>query len=76
MAQVSLYVDDATLQKIKISAQKQNLTLSKWVLAVIKKNISPSYPPEFENLFGSISDETFKRPEQMDFSADSKREVF
>lgn len=76
MAQVSLYVDDATLQKIKISAQKQNLTLSKWVLAVIKKNISPSYPPEFENLFGSISDETFKRPEQADFSADSKREVF
>lgn len=76
MSQVSLYVDDSTLQSMRIAAKKENLSLSKWVLALIKKNISPEYPDEFVNLFGSISDETFKRPEQPLLSDDAQREIF
>jgi len=35
-----------------------------------------NYPADFESLFGSITDESFKEPEKLPAEADAKRESF
>ena len=74
MPQISLYIDEPTLKKIENAASRQRVSISKWVAEQIKTRIEPVYPPEYENLFGSISDSSFVRPEQLSFNADAIRE--
>jgi len=76
MPQISLYIDEPTLKKIENAASRQHLSISKWVAEQIRNRIEPSYPSDFENLFGSINDESFIRPEQLSFRDDSIRESF
>jgi hypothetical protein len=76
MPQISLYIDEPTLKKIENAASRQHLSISKWVAEQIRNRIEPSYPSDFENLFGSVNDESFIRPEQLSFRDDSIRESF
>ena len=73
MPQISLYIDEKTLKKAESAAARQHLSISKWVAEQIRSKVDPVYPANFEQLFGSISDETFVRPDVKDFSNDSKR---
>ena len=75
MAQISLYVDEATLKKIESAAARQNQSLSKWVVDQIKPKLAPVYPPDFENLFGSVDDLSFSRPDELSYEDDTKREA-
>ena len=74
MPQISLYIDEPTLRKIESAASRQHVSISKWVAEQIRSRVDPVYPPNFESLFGSISDDTFVRPEQITFESDSRRE--
>ncbi|GAB1482764.1 hypothetical protein MASR2M78_15800 [Treponema sp.] len=76
MPQISLYIDERTLKKIESAAIRQNLSISKWVAEQIKARIEPVYPVDYENLFGSVNDDTFKRPQDLSFVADIPREAF
>ena len=40
------------------------------------KKVEPHYPAGFEDLFGSINDPTFERPDSPGFGSDSPREEF
>ena len=73
MPQVSLYIDKETLEKIEEMAQKSHTSLSKWVGSNLKRLIKDDYPDTFFNLFGSIQDTTFERPEDSSFDTDSER---
>jgi len=73
MPQISLYVDEPTLKKIETAAKRQHVSISKWVSEQLRTRIEPVYPLGFEDLFGSISDETFVRHEEPAFSLDSPR---
>ena len=42
----------------------EKMSLSKWVVSQIMNKIEPRYPEGWADLFGSVSDESFKRPEQ------------
>ncbi len=75
MPQISLYIDEPTLKKVENAALKQHVSISKWVAEQIRTRVEPIYPVNFENLFGSITDETFTRPNEISFKMDSKREV-
>ena len=75
MPQISLYIDESTLRKVEYAAARQHKSLSKWVIDQIKPKIEAIYPTDFENLFGSISDSTFARPEELSFEYDAKREI-
>jgi len=75
MPQISLYIDETTLKKVENAALKQHVSISKWVAEQIRTRVEPIYPVNFENLFGSISDESFMRPEDISFKMDNKREV-
>lgn len=74
MPQISLYIDEVTLKKVESAALKQHVSISKWVAEQIRARVEPIYPSNFENLFGSISDESFMRPEEVSFKMDTKRE--
>jgi hypothetical protein len=73
MPQISLYIDKDTLTKIEKAANKEKISISKWVGKNIKKVIQEDYPQGFFDLFGSITDESFKI-DKLSFKQDSKRE--
>ena len=73
MPQISLYVDKETLSRIERAANKEKMSISKWVGRSLKKAIKDDYPKGYFELFGSISDDSFKI-EKLSFKNDSKRE--
>ncbi|MEI6613909.1 MAG: hypothetical protein WCL37_03350 [Chrysiogenales bacterium] len=76
MPQISLYIDEPTLKKIENAAQRQRVSISKWVADQLRSRIDPVYPVHYEDLFGSIADKSFTRPREPLFAADTKREGF
>lgn len=64
MPQLSLYVTQDQLLKIEHEAHADNMSLSKWVVSKIMNQIEPRYPDGWADLFGSVSDDSFSRPEQ------------
>lgn len=76
MPQISLYIDENTLEKIGEIAKNENLSISKWVENNIKSLIKNRYPEDFFSLFGAINDDSFQRPEELDDDNDHIRESF
>ena len=76
MPQISLYIDETTLRKVENAALRQHVSISKWVAEQIRTRVEPVYPAHFEDLFGSIADDSFTRPKESPFSSDIKREGF
>jgi hypothetical protein len=76
MPQISLYIDEGTLEQISQRAKSENISISKWVGNNIKTLIKNQYPDNFFSLFGAIKDETFQKHADLDIVHDSKREEF
>jgi hypothetical protein len=76
MPQISLYIDEKTLQKVESAAKRQHLSISKWVAEQIRAKVDPIYPVDFEDLFGSIQDDTFVAPSKLNFNQDADRLQF
>ncbi len=74
MPQISLYIDESTLRKVEGAASRQHVSISKWVAEQIRAKVEPVFPKNFENLFGSISDDTFSRPVELNAGFDTRRE--
>ena len=82
MPQISLYLDDDTMELVRAGAAAECVSLSKYVCHRIEgrqpRCNTPSGLPDglLERLYGSIDDDTFVRPEQLDFSLDAPRLTF
>ncbi|RPI77570.1 MAG: hypothetical protein EHM45_08575 [Desulfobacteraceae bacterium] len=74
MPQISLYIDEITLKKVKNVAVRQHVSISKWVAEQIRARVEPVYPVDYESLFGSINDDTFVESQELPFAADANRE--
>lgn len=74
MPQISLYIDKKTLASVQRAAKNDKLSVSKWVAKKIRKALSSEWPSNYFNLFGSIQDESFTEPEELNITKDSKRE--
>jgi len=64
MAQITLYLDDQTAQRIKRAARRQKISLSKWVAQRLEDRSNTKWPSRYDKLFGSLADSSFERPEQ------------
>ncbi|MDR3244616.1 MAG: toxin-antitoxin system, antitoxin component [Elusimicrobiota bacterium] len=64
----------STLKKIEKNAKQSKISESKWARNNITTNHYDDYPDGFFELFGSAKDDSFKRPNQIDFKYDYKRE--
>lgn len=73
MPQISLYIDKETLVKIEKAANRDKISISKWVGKSLKKVIKEDYPEHYFDLFGSINDDSFKIS-SLDFKNETKRE--
>ena len=76
MPQISLYIDEATLRKVESAASRQHVSISKWVAEQIRSKVEPVYPKGYEDLFGSLKEDSFVRPEELHRTLDSPREDF
>ena len=64
MPQLFLYLTQEQLAKLEAEAHAEKMSLSKWVVSKIIEKIEPRYPEGWADLFGSVTDESFIRPEQ------------
>lgn len=64
MPQLSLYLTQEQLAKVENEAHADKMSLSKWVVTQIINRIEPRYPDGWADLFGSVHDSSFSRPEQ------------
>lgn len=76
MPQLSLYIDQSTLKKVEKAAKNDNISISKWVCRKLSSSIQDDWPENYFDLFGSIKDESFKRPEQITNFNQTPREEF
>ncbi len=75
MSQLSLYIDENTLGEIKQAASIEHTSISKWVSSKLKNVLNNSWPKNYFELFGSISDSSLNRPDQLKFNDNNKREA-
>lgn len=75
MPQLSLYIDKSTLEKIEQAANIEHTSISKWVSSKLKNILNNSWPKHYFEQFGSIIDSSFKKPEQLPFENETKRET-
>lgn len=74
MPQLSLYIDQETLTDIERQAKSRDMSISKFVTDILRKNISPKWPDGYDALFGAIAeDASFIEPEDLSFDDDVKR---
>ncbi|MCW7470528.1 toxin-antitoxin system, antitoxin component [Leptospira kanakyensis] len=76
MPQLSLYIDQETLKKIELAAKKEKVSISQWVKGKLQSSFEKKWPDNYFQLYGSIEDESFKRPDSLSLKNDSKRETF
>ena len=76
MSQLSVYLDDRTIAKVKESAETGSISASRLIANALDKYMGTQWPEGFETLFGSITDETFQRQPDVPFSSDAKRAAF
>jgi hypothetical protein len=60
--QVSLYIDEETLNRISIAAKTEHVSLSKYVSSKLRHSLDDEWPDQYGELFGAITDETFTVP--------------
>jgi len=56
MAQITLYIDDATQQRLREAAAQRKVSQSQFVAELIRKATASEWPPEVLALAGSIPD--------------------
>ena len=71
MAQLSLYVDDSTMEDLRRDAAREGKTLSKFVAGVLKDHAENNrWPNGFFNLYGVCEDGVLVEPPDEPFDLD------
>jgi hypothetical protein len=56
MAQVTLYLDEETTEKVRQAAQSAGLSMSRWVADAIRSRIDSEWPANVRELAGAWPD--------------------
>lgn len=72
MPQLSLYITQEQFQRIKREARAEKMPHSKWVVSQVMNRLEPRYPDGWADLFGSITDNSFSRPDQPNLEIQTK----
>ncbi len=62
MSQLSLYLDDETMQALREMADAGGKSLSKCAAELIRNSSVTEWPPGYEQVLGSIDDPSFIAP--------------
>lgn len=73
MPQLSLYLDEQTMNALRMRAARSDSSLSQYVAALVRNDLKSKLPDNFLRLYGSLDDESFTAPEELDYSQDLPR---
>lgn len=77
MPRITIYVNDEQFSRITGTAKKNGLSVSRWVVQKLMSGTeSDLYSREFRDLFGSVTDNSFKEPDDLPLSDDIKSVEF
>ena len=80
MPQISLYVDKPTMDSVRQSAQRKNISISSYVAGRLREpepdqeETVDGWPESFWQTYGAL-DDAFERPNQLDWSLDAPRQT-
>ena len=70
MAQLSLYLDDCALAALKEGARREGISMSRYAADSIVERGRFGWPAGFFDVYGSVSDDTFAAPQDVDSGLD------
>lgn len=76
MAQITLYIDDATQARLREAAEQRKVSQSQFVAELIRKATASQWPPEVLALAGSVPDFPLAEELRAGLPPDSPREPF
>ena len=71
MSQLSLYLDDATMEALRSDAGRESVSLSQYARQLIRERAESAWPAGFWGTYGALSDPTFTVPVELDASLDA-----
>ncbi len=75
MAQITIYIEEQHQKQLIKNAKKSKVSISQWVKEAIIQKLDDTWPNGYEKLFGAVSENELRRPEQGSSKNDSKREL-
>ena len=76
MAQVTIYLKEEVHSEIREAAEREGMSLSKWASKhLLTAAKSGGWPTGFFELFGSVADESFAEPAELDPGDDGELEA-
>jgi hypothetical protein len=73
VAQLTIYLDQQTIERIENAAAERKVSVSRWVREKIESALRDDWPESFSRVFGSLADTDFDVPEDLDFGNDVMR---
>lgn len=75
MPQLSLYLDEAAMEKLRTDASLAGKTLSKYVKSILddRDSLDGKWPQGFFDLYGALDDDSFRRPSELSWELDTPR---
>ena len=62
MAQMTVYIDQATRQRIEVAARHAGTSVSQWVKKRLSRALETEWPDGYFELLGSLGGVDFERP--------------
>ncbi len=75
MSQMTIYLDEASMREIKLSASREHVSVSNWARRRLCEAVRHTWPPDYFKLFGALSDSDLSRPNQSDLTTDAERQA-
>jgi hypothetical protein len=75
MAQLTIYLDNDTINKIEKAASDANVSVSKWVRDKLELILENDWPESYFTVFGTLNDNDIDEPEELHPCNDIKRET-
>ncbi|MBF0478770.1 MAG: CopG family transcriptional regulator [Candidatus Omnitrophica bacterium] len=73
MSQVTIYLQDNLISKLKKRAQLKKESLSKYITSILEKKEIDEWPEKYLSLCGSIKEDNFVRAHQGSYEQDVTR---
>ncbi len=73
MPQLSLYINDASMERLRRSAHEQGVSLSRCAAEAINARCSTGWPEGYFELYGALADGSFVAPAELDYALDAPR---
>jgi hypothetical protein len=75
MAQLTIYLDNDTINKIEKAASDSNVSVSKWVRDKLELILENDWPASYFTVFGALDENDIDEPEELHPDNDIKREA-